>query len=139
MPTTEEVRAALRNVLDPEIGKPIEDVGMLKDVQVEGGTVRVYVLLTTAGCPLKDRINSDVTGAVKPLAGVERPDMHMVHILNFAQLAHQRIRHARGAEAAWGALQQNVTRFAQNRHRAAHDDAGNQHREDRVGRHSAGQ
>jgi ATP-binding protein involved in chromosome partitioning len=75
MPTTEEVRAALRNVLDPEIGKPIEDVGMLKDVQVEGGTVRVYVLLTTAGCPLKDRINSDVTGAVKPLDGVDRVEV----------------------------------------------------------------
>lgn len=75
MPTTEEVRAALRNVLDPEIGKPIEDVGMLKEVQVEGGTVRVYVLLTTAGCPLKDRINSDVTGAVKPLPGVERVEV----------------------------------------------------------------
>jgi ATP-binding protein involved in chromosome partitioning len=75
MPTTEEVRAALRNVLDPEIGKPIEDVGMLKDIQVEGGTVRVYVLLTTAGCPLKDRINSDVTGALKPLEGVERVEV----------------------------------------------------------------
>ena len=33
MPTKEEVRQALRQVLDPEIGKPIEDVGMLKDIR----------------------------------------------------------------------------------------------------------
>jgi ATP-binding protein involved in chromosome partitioning len=67
MPTKEEVRQALRNVLDPEIGKPIEDVGMLKEIVVDNGVVRVYVLLTIAGCPLKDRINSDVTNAVRPI------------------------------------------------------------------------
>jgi len=67
MPTKEDVRQALRNVLDPEIGKPIEDVGMLKDIVVDDGVVRVYVLLTIAGCPLKDRINADVTGAVRPI------------------------------------------------------------------------
>jgi len=48
---------------------------MLKDIVVEGGTVRVYVLLTIAGCPLKDRINDDVTRALKPLPGVERIDV----------------------------------------------------------------
>jgi ATP-binding protein involved in chromosome partitioning len=67
MPTKEQVRQALRNVLDPEIGKPIEDVGMLKDIEVDNGVVRVHVLLTIAGCPLKDRINSDVTEAVSPI------------------------------------------------------------------------
>ena len=67
MPTKEQVREALRNVLDPEIGKPIEDVGMLKDIEVQNGLVKVHVLLTIAGCPLKDRINSDVTAAVAPI------------------------------------------------------------------------
>src|SRR5205809_3389329 len=67
MPTKEEVRQALRNVLDPEIGKPIEDVGMLKGIEVEDGLVRVYVLLTIAGCPLKDRIDTDVRAAVGPI------------------------------------------------------------------------
>jgi ATP-binding protein involved in chromosome partitioning len=69
--TEEKVREALRNVLDPEIGKPIEDIGMLKGIEVEGGNVRVFVLLTIAGCPLKDRINNDVTQAVSPIEGVE--------------------------------------------------------------------
>jgi ATP-binding protein involved in chromosome partitioning len=69
--TEEKVREALRNVLDPEIGKPIEDIGMLKGIEVDGGNVRVFVLLTIAGCPLKDRINKDVTAAVSPIEGVE--------------------------------------------------------------------
>jgi ATP-binding protein involved in chromosome partitioning len=67
MPTKEQVREALRNVLDPEIGKPIEDVGMLQDIEVENGVVKVHVLLTIAGCPLKDRINADVTAALTPI------------------------------------------------------------------------
>jgi ATP-binding protein involved in chromosome partitioning len=69
--TQDQVRAALRNVLDPEIGKPIEDLGMLHDIEIsEDGDVRVHVLLTVAGCPLKETINRDVTGAVAPLEGV---------------------------------------------------------------------
>ncbi len=75
MPTKEEVREALRNVLDPEIGKPIEDIGMLKDIEIDGGTVRVFVLLTIDGCPLRDRITNDVTQAVAPLAGVEHVEV----------------------------------------------------------------
>jgi ATP-binding protein involved in chromosome partitioning len=71
MATTEEVRAALRNVMDPEIGKPIEDVGMLKDIRIENATVTVTVLLTIEGCPLRERIETDVTAAVAPLQGVE--------------------------------------------------------------------
>ncbi|HYV01884.1 MAG TPA: Mrp/NBP35 family ATP-binding protein, partial [Actinomycetota bacterium] len=67
MPTKDDVRQALRQVLDPEIGKPIEDIGMLKDIEIDDGVVRVHVLLTIAGCPLKDRINTDVTAAVTPI------------------------------------------------------------------------
>ena len=75
MPTKEEVRSALRDVLDPEIGKPIEDIGMLKDIEIDGGTVRVFVLLTIDGCPLRDRITNDVTQAVAPLPGVEHVEV----------------------------------------------------------------
>jgi len=72
MVTEAAVREALREVRDPEIGKPIEEIGMLAGIQVEGGDVRVDVLLTIEGCPLRDRITQDVTAAVQPLAGVER-------------------------------------------------------------------
>jgi ATP-binding protein involved in chromosome partitioning len=70
--TQEQVREALRNVLDPEIGKPIEDIGMLKSIDIDGGVVTVHVLLTIEGCPLRDRITSDVTNAVAPLEGVDK-------------------------------------------------------------------
>ena len=70
MPTEEQVRQALRQVLDPEINKPIEDLGMLKGIEVDGGNVRIHVLLTIAGCPLRERIDRDVRGAVGPLEGV---------------------------------------------------------------------
>ena len=77
MVTEEQVREALRRVLDPEIGKPIEDLGMLKGIHIEGDLVRVYVLLTIEGCPLKDRITADVTTALSPLEGVERVEVSL--------------------------------------------------------------
>ena len=75
--TQEEVRTALRSVLDPEIGRPIEEIGMLKGIQVDGGLVHVDVLITIEGCPLKDRITADVTAAVQPLEGVQAVDVRL--------------------------------------------------------------
>jgi ATP-binding protein involved in chromosome partitioning len=72
MVTEAQVREALRSVMDPEIGRPIEDIGMLRGISIEGDTVRVDVLITIEGCPLKDRITNDVTAAVTPLEGVAR-------------------------------------------------------------------
>jgi ATP-binding protein involved in chromosome partitioning len=77
MATKEDVRQALRQVLDPEIGRPIEDIGMLKDIAVQDGTVIVDVLITIEGCPLKDRIDSDVKSAVLPLPGVEKVQVRL--------------------------------------------------------------
>ncbi|HEY7399722.1 MAG TPA: Mrp/NBP35 family ATP-binding protein [Actinomycetota bacterium] len=75
--TEAQVREALRGVLDPEIGKPIEDIGMLRSIEVDGGAVRVQVLITIEGCPLKDRITQDVTAAVSPLEGVSAVDVEL--------------------------------------------------------------
>lgn len=72
MVTEAQVREALRNVLDPEIGRPIEDIGMLRGIGIDGSVVTVDVLITIEGCPLKDRITNDVTAAVSPLEGVEQ-------------------------------------------------------------------
>ena len=76
MVTESQVREALRNVLDPEIGRPIEDLGMLERIEIEDGLVRVHVLLTIAGCPLQERITGDVRAALAPL-GVERVEVRM--------------------------------------------------------------
>ncbi|MGH3434739.1 MAG: Mrp/NBP35 family ATP-binding protein [Thermocrispum sp.] len=71
LPSADDVRGALAGVQDPEIGKPITELGMVKDVQVaDDGTVTVGVYLTVAGCPMKDKITRDTTAAVQKLGGV---------------------------------------------------------------------
>jgi ATP-binding protein involved in chromosome partitioning len=71
IPSVEDVRSALKDVYDPEIKKPITDLGMVKDVVVgEDGVVTVAVYLTVAGCPLKETITRDTTKAVSKLDGV---------------------------------------------------------------------
>lgn len=64
MPTREEILAVLATVRDPEIGKPITELDMVKEVTVDGDSVIVEILLTVAGCPMKDRIRREVTDAV---------------------------------------------------------------------------
>ena len=70
-PTVEQVTEALAGVNDPEIHRPITELGMVKNVDVAAdGTVQVDVYLTVAGCPLRDTINREVTAAVSKLEGV---------------------------------------------------------------------
>jgi ATP-binding protein involved in chromosome partitioning len=72
MPTTEEITQALSTVSDPEIGRPITELDMVKNVTVDGANVIVEIYLTVAGCPLKDKITRDVTAAVQTVPGVEQ-------------------------------------------------------------------
>src|SRR3954465_5668906 len=65
------VRTALGRVNDPEIRRPITELGMVKDVTADGGIVRGDVYLTVAGCPMKDRLTTDVKSAVGTVAGVD--------------------------------------------------------------------
>src|SRR6266540_4136699 len=70
-PTADQVTAALGGVLDPEIKKPITDLGMVEAVEVrDGGVVAVRILLTVAGCPMKDTLRRDTTAALSKLPGV---------------------------------------------------------------------
>ena len=66
IPTVEAVTRALAQVNDPEIHRPLTELGMIKEVVVgSDGAVRVAVWLTVTGCPLKDTITTDVTKAVQ--------------------------------------------------------------------------
>lgn len=70
-PTADQVTTALGGVLDPEIKKPITDLGMVESVVVrDDGVVTVRILLTVAGCPMKDTLRRDTTAAVSKLDGV---------------------------------------------------------------------
>lgn len=77
-PTLEQVNAALATVNDPEIKRPITELDMVESVDVaDDGRVSVKVLLTVAGCPLKDTINRDVTAAVSAVEGVTAVDLEL--------------------------------------------------------------
>jgi ATP-binding protein involved in chromosome partitioning len=68
---TQAVRAALATVKDPEIRRPITDLGMVDSVVVsQNGIVELTVLLTIAACPLRDKLTEDVTAAVRGVPGV---------------------------------------------------------------------
>jgi ATP-binding protein involved in chromosome partitioning len=77
-PSAEQVVRALDGVQDPEIHRPITDLGMVKNTEIRpDGTVRVDVWLTVAGCPLRETITRDVTEAVSKLAGVTRVQVEL--------------------------------------------------------------
>ncbi|ADL44232.1 Mrp/NBP35 family ATP-binding protein [Micromonospora aurantiaca (nom. illeg.)] len=68
---SDAIQAALATVNDPEIRRPITELGMVQSAERgEDGVVRVELLLTVAGCPLKDKLRSDITAAVGAVPGV---------------------------------------------------------------------
>src|SRR6476661_1913975 len=69
--TVEDVRRALATVKDPEIRRPITELGMVGELSVGAdGVVQLTVLLTIAACPLRDTLTKDVTAAVRAVPGV---------------------------------------------------------------------
>ncbi len=78
IPTPEQVTEAMRVVIDPEIGLPIVDIGLVYNVEVaEDGRVKVLYTLTSMGCPVGPMIESQVREIVESLPGVTAVDMEM--------------------------------------------------------------
>lgn len=77
-PTAEALNAALATVIDPELRRPITELGMLDSVEAGAdGTVKVTVLLTIAGCPLRGTITKDATAALTRVPGVTGVDVDL--------------------------------------------------------------
>ena len=70
-PTRDEVLTALERVVDPELKRPVTELGMVRAVDVDGGAVAVTIALTVAGCPLRHSFQDQVSAAVGQLPGVE--------------------------------------------------------------------
>ena len=70
-PSTDEVFAALRTVIDPELHVDIVSLGMVPDVSIDGGTVTVSVKLTIGGCPLRAEIKREIENRVGVHPGVD--------------------------------------------------------------------
>jgi ATP-binding protein involved in chromosome partitioning len=69
--TRDEILAALANVIDPELKRPVTDLDMVRDVRADDGKVAVTIALTVAGCPLRASFEDQVRRHVGSLAGVE--------------------------------------------------------------------
>ena len=77
-PALSQIREALHRVDDPEIRRPITDLGMVDDIEVDAtDRVRVRVLLTVSGCPMRDTLRRDVTAAVQTVPGVTAVDVEL--------------------------------------------------------------
>lgn len=66
----ETIVQALSRVDDPEIGKPITELDMVRSIKITGSDVAVVVSLTIAGCPMKDRITANVRAALEEIPGI---------------------------------------------------------------------
>ena len=70
MATVDEVTDALRDVIDPELGLDFVELGLIYDVEVDNGTVRVSYTLTSPGCPIGPQVSEQIEEFVSELDGV---------------------------------------------------------------------
>ena len=75
MSTLELVQDALATVNDPELRHPITTLGMVESVELNNQDVKLTILLTIAGCPMRDRLTNDIETAVLKVPGVSTVDL----------------------------------------------------------------
>jgi Mrp family chromosome partitioning ATPase len=71
MPTVEQVQHALTQVIDPELGRNILELGMVRDIQIADGDVHIMLALTIMGCPLRNYLQEQTQMAAAAVPGVE--------------------------------------------------------------------
>jgi ATP-binding protein involved in chromosome partitioning len=71
-PSRDLIMKALERVIDPELRRPVTELDMVRDIEIDGGDVRVTIALTVAGCPLRDSFQQQVTDVMGDVPGVER-------------------------------------------------------------------
>jgi len=67
----DDVNEALANVIDPELGLDFVELGLIYDVEVDGGAVNVTFTLTSPGCPIGPQVTDQIKEFVGELDGVE--------------------------------------------------------------------
>ena len=71
MSTNDLIRKALGNVIDPELHKPLPELGMVESIDFSAGVAKIGILLTIVGCPMKDRLKADITKALSKIEEVK--------------------------------------------------------------------
>ena len=80
----QEINAALATVSDPELHRPLPDLGMVEKVEFSDGKAEIKILLTISGCPMRDRLQKDVTEAVLKVSAVNQVALEF-GVMNEAQ------------------------------------------------------
>ncbi|HEY2259884.1 MAG TPA: iron-sulfur cluster assembly protein [Solirubrobacteraceae bacterium] len=71
MASVDEVTDALRDVIDPELGLDFVELGLIYDVEVDGGKVNITYTLTSPGCPIGPQVSEQMEEFVGELEGVQ--------------------------------------------------------------------
>jgi metal-sulfur cluster biosynthetic enzyme len=78
VPTVEDVREALTNVIDPELGLDFVELGLVYEIEVEGDEVYITFTLTSPGCPIGPQVTEQMEEFVGELDGVSKVYPKMV-------------------------------------------------------------
>jgi ATP-binding protein involved in chromosome partitioning len=70
-PTRESIFAAMANVIDPELQRPVTELDMVRGIEIDDGVVSLTIVLTIAGCPLRDSFEKQVEAALADVPGVK--------------------------------------------------------------------
>jgi len=71
MSTNDLIRKALGNVIDPELHKPLPELGMVESVDFSAGVAKIGILLTIVVCPMKDRLKADITKVLSEIEEIK--------------------------------------------------------------------
>lgn len=74
----EQVREALKQIEDPEVGLNIVDLGLVYDIDVEGSAVNIRMTLTSPGCPVGPQILNGARMVVQDIEGVDEAEVELV-------------------------------------------------------------
>jgi metal-sulfur cluster biosynthetic enzyme len=78
MPTLEDIHDALSNVIDPELGLDFVELGLIYDVEIDGGTVTITFTLTTPACPIGPQVSEQMVEFVGELEDFDEVNPKMV-------------------------------------------------------------
>ena len=92
--TSQDIHAALCTVKDPDLGKDLVTLNMVKDVRIDGSAVTVGIELTTPACPMKDKIRTDIEAAIRARATAAGAALPQVVVEFTAQVRAAASKHA---------------------------------------------
>lgn len=108
--TPADVEAALRGVVDPELGGDVVELGMIRGITIEDGVATVKIALTIAACPMRDQIESDVKRKVGALPGIDKTEVEVAAMTDRQRTELMSVARKRARETANPTMVSPLTR-----------------------------